>query len=112
ERSGNGRVRDLGAGGAFQTATARAHRGNRRRRGLGRGGWRRRTRAARRSLGQERRTMAGQLEGRVAIVTGSGSGLGRGIADELAAEGAGVAVAEIDPDSGERAAAELAATGV
>jgi NAD(P)-dependent dehydrogenase (short-subunit alcohol dehydrogenase family) len=54
----------------------------------------------------------GVLESRVAIVTGAGSGLGRGIAEELAQAGAGVAVAEIDPASAERAATELAALGV
>jgi NAD(P)-dependent dehydrogenase (short-subunit alcohol dehydrogenase family) len=52
------------------------------------------------------------FEGRVAIVTGAGTGLGRAIAEELANEGAGVAVLEVDRESGERAAAELAAKGV
>jgi NAD(P)-dependent dehydrogenase (short-subunit alcohol dehydrogenase family) len=47
----------------------------------------------------------------VAIVTGAGTGLGRAIAEELAREGAGVAVLEIDADSAERAASELAARG-
>ena len=54
----------------------------------------------------------GVLEGRVALVTGAGTGLGRGIADQLAGAGAGIAVAEIDPDSARRAAEELAGLGV
>ena len=39
------------------------------------------------------------LAGRVAVVTGGGAGLGRGIAAGLAAFGAGVAVWERDPDT-------------
>ena len=54
----------------------------------------------------------GSLEGKVAIVTGAGTGLGRGIAEELARAGAGVAVLEIDAESGAQAAAELAELGV
>jgi NAD(P)-dependent dehydrogenase (short-subunit alcohol dehydrogenase family) len=53
----------------------------------------------------------GLLEGRVAVVTGSGTGLGRGIAEELAKEGAHIAVAEIDAESAERAARELTGLG-
>lgn len=49
------------------------------------------------------------LRGRVAAVTGAGTGLGRAIADELARAGADVVVLEIDPASGEAAARELSA---
>jgi NAD(P)-dependent dehydrogenase (short-subunit alcohol dehydrogenase family) len=52
------------------------------------------------------------LDGRTAIVTGAGTGLGRGIAEELARAGAGIAVLEIDPDSAATAAAELSELGV
>jgi 3-oxoacyl-[acyl-carrier protein] reductase len=48
------------------------------------------------------------LNGRVAIVTGGASGVGRGIARVLAAEGAQVAVADLDGDAASAAAAELA----
>lgn len=51
--------------------------------------------------------MTGRLEGRAAIVTGSGHGIGRAYALRLAAEGADVVIAEIDGDAGERVAEEI-----
>jgi NAD(P)-dependent dehydrogenase (short-subunit alcohol dehydrogenase family) len=54
----------------------------------------------------------GTLAGRVAIVTGAGTGLGRAIAEEHARAGAAIAVLEIDEESAERAVAELEALHV
>src|SRR4051794_22250125 len=53
----------------------------------------------------------GRLDGKVVIVTGAGRGLGRAFAEKVAAEGANVAIAEIDPALGEAAAREIAVTG-
>jgi 3-oxoacyl-[acyl-carrier protein] reductase len=49
----------------------------------------------------------GRLQGHAAFVTGSARGLGRAIAERLAAEGAGVAVADLDLPAAEDAAAAL-----
>ena len=48
-----------------------------------------------------------RLVDRVAVVTGAGEGIGRGIARALAAEGARVLVAEIDPDRASAVVDEL-----
>ena len=52
-----------------------------------------------------------ELDGRVALVSGGGSGIGRGIAIALAGEGMRVVVADIEADAAEAVAAELAASG-
>lgn len=53
------------------------------------------------------------LDGRVAVVTGAASGIGRGVAQRLAEAGAWVALLDIETASGERATAEIARiTGV
>lgn len=51
--------------------------------------------------------MTGQLDGRVAIVTGGASGIGRETAQRFVAEGASVVVADLDAEGAERAADEL-----
>lgn len=55
--------------------------------------------------------MPGSLEGRIAIVTGAGQGMGQAFAHALAAAGATVAVAEIDPVTGEETAAAIRDAG-
>ena len=52
-----------------------------------------------------------RLIGRNAVVTGSGAGIGRGIARRLAAEGASVVVAEFDAEAGRATVDELLAEG-
>lgn len=51
----------------------------------------------------------GELEGRIALVTGAASGIGRAAALRLAAEGAHVAVADIDRRGAERVSSEIGA---
>jgi NAD(P)-dependent dehydrogenase (short-subunit alcohol dehydrogenase family) len=52
------------------------------------------------------------LATRVALVTGAASGIGKAIAERIAAEGGCVVVADLDPAKAEAAAAELGSTDV
>ena len=53
----------------------------------------------------------GQLDGRVAIVTGGGDGIGAAIARRYASEGASVLIAELNPETGNAIARELGKAG-
>ena len=55
--------------------------------------------------------MPGIVEGKVAIVTGAGRGIGRGEAIELARAGARVVVHELDPEVGQSVVDEITAAG-
>lgn len=55
--------------------------------------------------------MAGKLEGRVAIITGAGGGLGAECARVLASHGAGVAVVDINSAAAEAVAESIRASG-
>ena len=50
----------------------------------------------------------GRLERKIALITGAAQGFGKGIAEELAAEGAYVAVADLNYDGAVKCASELA----
>jgi 3-hydroxybutyrate dehydrogenase len=52
-----------------------------------------------------------RLEGRVAFITGAASGIGKEIALEYAREGAAIAIADLDKQAADAAAAEIAKAG-
>lgn len=52
-----------------------------------------------------------QLEGKVAIITGAGKGLGRGMALRFAREGAAVVVSDVDAEAAEATVSEIVASG-
>src|SRR6185312_7341608 len=54
----------------------------------------------------------GKLDQKVSIVTGAGRGIGRGIAEKLASEGAIVVVTDVDEQSAVTTAKELGGAGV
>ena len=57
------------------------------------------------------RSMGNRLQGKVALVTGAGSGIGEATAKRFAEEGARVVVADLNTTGAERVAKEIADAG-
>jgi hypothetical protein len=60
---------------------------------------------------EKERAMMGSFLGKVAFITGSGSGIGRASARMLAAEGAQVVIADLKPDAGRETVALIRDAG-
>ena len=56
-------------------------------------------------------SVGGRLQGRTCLITGAARGIGLGIAQRLAAEGAAVAIADVNADGARAAADEISQTG-
>ena len=56
--------------------------------------------------------MPGRLEGKVAIVTGGGSGFGKATSAKFIREGAQVLIAELNAEAGAEVAKELGCTSI
>src|SRR4029077_18772565 len=52
-----------------------------------------------------------RLDGKLAVVTGGASGIGRAVAQRFASSGACVSVLDIDEDAAKRVASEIASSG-
>lgn len=52
------------------------------------------------------------IKGQVVLITGSGQGIGRAIAEKFAAHGANIVISDINPETAKNTAAEIAAYGV